>query len=227
MCDSSDVWAESFQTSSPTWAARDIHAAGIIDTCVNDGFEEEIEDTSSLPWPSILLVEVTVTHGIDEEKRRRIRELNLATLEIDLSLLGGRITREDLRNLIVDQTVGKRWVHHPVFPNQAAAAQHSTRRASGDALPPPRAAHRIETSTVARRAGLTLGTLLPRSRDEVSMTKTYSSGAHSENTKATGRSPSCSARKAARGRKLPRRQKPWQRMVCLARPMPSCSMNQD
>jgi hypothetical protein len=97
-------------------AARDIHAAGIIDTCVNDGFEEEIEDTSSLPWPSILLVEVTVTHGIDEEKRRRIRELNLATLEIDLSLLGGRITREDLRDLIVDQTVGKRWVHHPVFP---------------------------------------------------------------------------------------------------------------
>jgi hypothetical protein len=82
----------------------------------NDGFEEEIEDTYSLSWPLTLLVEVTVTHGIDEEKHQRIRELNLPTLEIDLSQLGGRITLENLRDLIVDQTVGKRWVHHPVFP---------------------------------------------------------------------------------------------------------------
>jgi hypothetical protein len=95
---------------------RQIYTEGITDTWVNDGFEEEIEDTYSLSWPLTLLVEVTVTHGIDEEKRQRIRELNLPTLEIDLSQLGGRITLENLRDLIVNQTVGKRWVHHPIFP---------------------------------------------------------------------------------------------------------------
>ena len=95
---------------------RQSDTGGITDTWVNDDFEEEIEDTYSIAWPPTLLVEVTVTHGIDEEKRQRIRELNLATLEIDLSILGGRITLEGLRDLVVNQTVGKRWVHHPVFP---------------------------------------------------------------------------------------------------------------
>lgn len=95
---------------------RQSDTGGITDTWVNEDFEEEIEDTYSIAWPPTLLVEVTVTHGIDEEKRQRIRELNLATLEIDLSILGGRITLEGLRDLVVNQTVGKRWVHHPVFP---------------------------------------------------------------------------------------------------------------
>lgn len=92
-----------------------IFTTGITGTWVNDDFEEEIEDTFSLPWPSTLLVEVTVTHRIDEEKLQRIRQLNIATLEIDLSKLGGRLTREALSDLVVHQTVGKRWVHHPIF----------------------------------------------------------------------------------------------------------------
>jgi len=92
-----------------------IFTTGISGTWVNDDFEEEIEDTFSLPWPSTLLVEVTVTHGIDEEKLQRVRQLNIATLEIDLSKLGGRLTREALSDLVVHQTLGKRWVHHPIF----------------------------------------------------------------------------------------------------------------
>lgn len=92
-----------------------ISTVGITDTWVNDDFEEEIEDTFSSPWPSTVLVEVTVTHGIDDEKLQRIRQLGIATLEIDLSKLGGRLTREALSDLVVNQTLGKRWVHHPIF----------------------------------------------------------------------------------------------------------------
>ena len=99
-----------------TLDGRQIYMEGITDTWVNNDFEEELEDSYSLAWPLIVLVEVTVTHGIDEAKRQRIRELDLATLEIDLSILGGSITREGLRDLVVNQTVGKRWVHHPIFP---------------------------------------------------------------------------------------------------------------
>jgi hypothetical protein len=62
-----------------------------------------------------LLVEVTVTHGIDEEKLRRIRELDLPTLEINIGSLGGHVTLDGLRSLVVNETIGKRWVHHPVW----------------------------------------------------------------------------------------------------------------
>lgn len=60
-----------------------------------------------------LAIEVTVTNTIDEERMQRIRSANLATLEIDLSRLGGLVTREELNELVVQEVVGKRWLHHP------------------------------------------------------------------------------------------------------------------
>lgn len=83
---------------------------------LDDDFEELIEDThSSQRWPQTLLIEVTVTHGIDQEKLRRVQALNMPTLEIDIGSLGGRVTREGLRHLVVNETIGKRWVHHPAL----------------------------------------------------------------------------------------------------------------
>lgn len=89
---------------------------GATGTWLDDDFEELVEDThSSQRWPQTLLVEVTMTHGIDQEKRRRIQALNMPTLEIDIGSLGGRVTREGLRHLVVNETIGKRWVHHPTW----------------------------------------------------------------------------------------------------------------
>lgn len=89
---------------------------GATETWLDDVFEELAEDAhSSQQWPQTLLVEVTVTHGIDQEKLRRIRQLNMPTLEIDIGSLGGRVTREGLRHLVVNETIGKRWVHHPTW----------------------------------------------------------------------------------------------------------------
>ncbi|MDZ4187366.1 MAG: hypothetical protein U1D25_04535 [Hydrogenophaga sp.] len=89
---------------------------GVTETWLDDAYEELVEDThSSQRWPRTLLIEVTVTHGIDQEKLRRIQELNMPTLEIDIGSLGGRVTREGLRYLVVDKTIGKRWLHHPAL----------------------------------------------------------------------------------------------------------------
>lgn len=82
---------------------------------VDGEFEEIMEDTYGVSWPSTLLVEVTVTHGIDAQKLQRLRALDLPVLEINLSSLGGRVTMEGLRNLVVHETIGKRWIHHPVI----------------------------------------------------------------------------------------------------------------
>lgn len=62
---------------------------------------------------SELLVEVTVTNRIDDERIRKIKQLNLPALEIDLSASGGRITRAQLKNLVCHNTEIKRWLHHP------------------------------------------------------------------------------------------------------------------
>ena len=94
---------------------RQTYTHGGTMTMVNGDFEEDVEDDYSQAWPLTLLIEVTVTHGIDEEKLRRIRELDLPTLEIDIGSLGGKVTLDGLRNLVVNLTIGKRWVHHPVW----------------------------------------------------------------------------------------------------------------
>lgn len=98
-----------------TLGGRQSYVHGGTRTTVGEVFDEDAEDGHSPAWPATLLVEVTVTHGIDHEKLQRIRKLNLPTLEVDLSAMGGRLTREQFRDLVVDQIVGKRWVHHPAL----------------------------------------------------------------------------------------------------------------
>lgn len=98
-----------------TLGGQSMFIRGGTATWISGDFEEDIEDNYSSAWPPTLLIEVTVTHGIDEEKLRRIRELDIPTLEIDVGSLGGRVTLEGLRNLVVNETIGKRWVHHPIF----------------------------------------------------------------------------------------------------------------
>lgn len=104
-----------------TLEARSAYMFGGTSIWVDGDFEEDIEDLAKTACPSTLLIEVTVTHGIDEEKQRRIVELDVPTLEIDIGSLGGRVTLDGLRELVVNQTIGKRWVHHPVI----ALKQHS------------------------------------------------------------------------------------------------------
>ena len=65
-----------------------------------------------------LLVEVTVTHGVDDDKLRRIRELGLSCLEIDLSDAPRDLGREELEKIVVDGTAHKRWLHN-VRANEA------------------------------------------------------------------------------------------------------------
>jgi hypothetical protein len=62
-------------------------------------------------WP--LFIEVTVTNHMTSERLARIREAGEPTLEVDLSLTGGRIDRDGLRNLVIDGLEIKRWLFHP------------------------------------------------------------------------------------------------------------------
>jgi hypothetical protein len=72
-------------------------------------------DTSGAQDYTPLCIEVTVTNQIDPERLSRIRGVGFAALEINLSRFGGRVTRTELKNLVVRQLAGKSWIFNPLM----------------------------------------------------------------------------------------------------------------
>lgn len=72
-------------------------------------------------WPaSQVLIEVTVTNTISEERIERIKAVNIPTIEIDISQMGGTVTEAEFARLVVDEQAGKRWLHHPRIEHEQA-----------------------------------------------------------------------------------------------------------
>lgn len=61
----------------------------------------------------MLLIEIAVTHFIDHKKLDRIKELNLACIEFDLSNLERDVTFDDLTRILLAQSSYGNWIHHP------------------------------------------------------------------------------------------------------------------
>ncbi len=74
-------------------------------------------------WP--LHIEVTVTNPITEERLKRIRAHGQPTVEINLSLAGGWVSRDMLKQLVIEGLSIKRWLFHPdeAVQRQALVAQ--------------------------------------------------------------------------------------------------------
>jgi hypothetical protein len=89
--------------------------------------EDEQHDEFLAHWSETVLIEVAVTHKVDEEKLRKIQHLDLPTLEIDLSSIGGRLTPDGLRKLVIDGLEGKRWLHHPAVRTYRASLRRKLR----------------------------------------------------------------------------------------------------
>lgn len=69
-----------------------------------------------------LIIEVAVTHRVDEDKRQKILAMDVACLEIDVRGFRqrGRVTVEDLAIEVLRNPQNKRWVHHPLIPAKIA-----------------------------------------------------------------------------------------------------------
>jgi hypothetical protein len=65
--------------------------------------------------PMGLMIEVAVTHKVDQVKTARIRSMGIACLEIDTQRMGkgGRTTVDELRTMVLTHTNNKSWVFHP------------------------------------------------------------------------------------------------------------------
>jgi hypothetical protein len=69
-------------------------------------------------WSHSMLIEVTVTNTITDERIRRLSSLGWPVLEIDISRMGGTVTRDELTRLVLDEVAGKRWLHHSVIEEE-------------------------------------------------------------------------------------------------------------
>lgn len=73
------------------------------------------QDASSLRDSFEMLVEVAVTHNVDEAKLQKIRQHRLGCLELDATRFGvrGRVRVRDLSVEVVTDLRNKRWLYHP------------------------------------------------------------------------------------------------------------------
>ena len=63
----------------------------------------------------MLLIEVAVTHFIDDEKLCKIKQLGIPVIEIDLSdIHNSEWNREDVKRIIVDDIDKKTWIYNPL-----------------------------------------------------------------------------------------------------------------
>ena len=65
-----------------------------------------------------LLVEIKVTHGVDDHKLRQIKEAGISAVEIDLSGAPRAYLPEELEKLVVEGSAHKSWLNNTVADRQ-------------------------------------------------------------------------------------------------------------
>lgn len=77
---------------------------------------------------SRLWIEIHVTHAIGPDKRALIREKGISCIEINLSrFMDQQITREELRNFLLEDMLQREWTNNPVLEQRRVASSASTR----------------------------------------------------------------------------------------------------
>jgi hypothetical protein len=71
-----------------------------------------------------LMIEVAVTHRVDEAKRQKIVAMDMACLEIDITKFQkqGRISLRELSQEVLKNRGNKAWIHHPFIEGARAVA---------------------------------------------------------------------------------------------------------
>lgn len=57
-----------------------------------------------------LMLEILVTHAVDDIKLEKIKQTGISTIEIDLSTACRNFSHEELIDLVVNQTTNKKWI---------------------------------------------------------------------------------------------------------------------
>lgn len=93
---------------------RQEHSIGSIRPDLLADFE------SDATWGSgQVMIEICVTHKVNEEKLQKLRALKIPVLEVDFSITGGKLSAQDFEHFLIEETAHKQWVFHPDSHRQA------------------------------------------------------------------------------------------------------------
>lgn len=76
-------------------------------------FDDIVPDVIIENNEKILIVEIYVTHKVDEEKKNKIKRMDINALEIDLSdLRGEKLNREEIAKRVIESVDNKIWINN-------------------------------------------------------------------------------------------------------------------
>lgn len=75
-------------------------------------FDDIIPDIVVYSGDKYFFIEIYVTHPIDDEKLKKLKEKNISTIEIDLSKIKRDISVEELSDILLNSSPQKSWKYH-------------------------------------------------------------------------------------------------------------------
>ena len=97
---------------------RESEQLKVIDAEVEKKIEDIIPDVLVKSWVETYMIEICVTHPVDDIKLEKLKRLKIPTVEIKIDRDG--LTPEMFRDRVLNLSEHKYWVYHPdMFPEKA------------------------------------------------------------------------------------------------------------
>jgi hypothetical protein len=110
------------------WYYREKKKYQINKVALEQYFDNIIPDVVLDIQNNRLSVEIAVTHKIDEQKLKKIRKLNISTIEIDLNKYEGKDIFHDLEDILIKSTKYKTWIYNSKTDNIVSEVESIFRR---------------------------------------------------------------------------------------------------
>lgn len=103
------------ENAIPCFELREAHMVEAQSVEVEKHLDDFTPDIVFTMGQRELLIEVFVSHRVDEDKRQKIEKYGSAMLEIDLSSFSGNpISSEKLRDILLGEERHRKWIYYPL-----------------------------------------------------------------------------------------------------------------
>ena len=82
------------------------------DVILEKRFHEIIPDVLIITRKKQLIIEIRVTHEVDDTKLRKIKSCGISALEIDLSNINRAVTYDELKEILISDSKNKKWIYN-------------------------------------------------------------------------------------------------------------------
>ena len=108
------VYVEFPQSGKPKELISKEREISIDDVELEKRFDDIIPDIVVYSGDKYFFIEIYVTHPIDDEKLKKLKENNISTIEIDLSKIKRDISVEELSDILLKSSDRKSWKYNAV-----------------------------------------------------------------------------------------------------------------